>query len=156
MNSYQVDSEVPALVTLIRSGSVTSSALSEAGNTMLRARHNKVAYRTLILALLASLVFRALLTYLFVYSIAGAFLASRVTLFADCFTSQRSQSSMFLGAYPFIIVTCNKINLSISRILMSRNKAISEGGGRNSQRFNVERPIFRNLGIADEGQNFKQ
>ena len=30
------------------------------------------------------------------------------------------------------------------------------GGVRNFERPNVERPIFRNLEIAGEGQNFKQ
>ena len=31
-----------------------------------------------------------------------------------------------------------------------------KGGGRNFERPNVEQPIFRNLKIADKGQNFKQ
>jgi hypothetical protein len=77
--------------------------------------------RTLVLALLSSLVLGALLTHLLVEAVSRAFLATWMTLATNCFSRERFQSTLLHGAYPFVIMSCgfyNKINFLLSNTIV--------------------------------------
>lgn len=80
-----MDLVVSTFVTLIRSGTETSSAFAEARYAPLGVSVREMVRGALVLALLSLFIFRAFLTDVLVETVSGAFLATRVALAANGF-----------------------------------------------------------------------
>lgn len=103
--AIDVDLVISTFVALVRLRTIATSTLAIARNAKLSFGICKVIRRTLVLALLASLILGALLTHVLMETVTGALLATRMTLSAHGFSGEGFQSSLFLWTDPFVVMS---------------------------------------------------